>query len=116
MATLDLKVLTEQLKLLIADPGAAASDEVRRQEVQHLARAAAVALEDPFETVQRLAYSVRSISFSQSAIMCLLYSIPLITEYAIFFIVLTGVMSNILRKDRWWDMVHATKSLLKMDY
>jgi hypothetical protein len=48
-------VLLDQLRALVANPEAFASD---RQEIIALARQAAVALEEPFETLQRLVYSV----------------------------------------------------------
>lgn len=60
----DLKILTEQLKLLIESPDAllqVAADEDQKQELLRLSRQAAAALESPFETLQRLVYSVRKI-------------------------------------------------------
>ena len=52
----DLSSLIAQLEAVVADPSAAGPDRLR---ILSLARAAAVAVEEPFETVQRLAYSVR---------------------------------------------------------
>ncbi|KAK7408045.1 hypothetical protein QQX98_009818 [Neonectria punicea] len=52
----DPNVLIEQLKLLVGNP-AILADETLRQEIKQLARQAAGALDAPFETVQRLAYS-----------------------------------------------------------
>lgn len=54
----DLGVLIEQLQRVIANPEAVAAAGPQRQEILQLARTAAVAIEEPFETVQRLAYSV----------------------------------------------------------
>lgn len=63
----DIDTLIAQLQSIVADPkGAAVAagiDDAKRQQLQQLARAASVALEEPFQTVQRLAYSV-SQSFS----------------------------------------------------
>ena len=49
-------VLIGQLRALVENPEAFSS---QRQEIIKLSRQAAVVLEDPFETFQRLAYSVR---------------------------------------------------------
>ncbi|KAK2594288.1 hypothetical protein QQS21_007994 [Conoideocrella luteorostrata] len=56
---LNLNVLIEQLELLNANPEAlaAADAETARQRILQLTRAVAVAIEEPFEAVQRLAYS-----------------------------------------------------------
>jgi hypothetical protein len=48
-------LLVQQLKALIANPEAFSSQGT---EIIQLSRQAAVALEGPFETIQRLAYSV----------------------------------------------------------
>ncbi|KAM3552003.1 hypothetical protein MY1884_007425 [Beauveria asiatica] len=53
--------LIAQLQAIVADPksfaATAAIDDITRQQLKQLTRAASVALEEPFETVQRLAYS-----------------------------------------------------------
>jgi hypothetical protein len=59
MPAADLDVLTAQLKLLLENP-AAAKDDAQRLQLKQLARAASLALEQPFETLQRLVYSVRA--------------------------------------------------------
>ena len=48
-------ILLQQLRAVIETPDAFATD---RQEIMNLARKASVELEGPFETMQRLAYSV----------------------------------------------------------
>jgi hypothetical protein len=48
-------LLLEQLRALVETPDAFASE---RQEIIKLSRKAAVILEEPFETFQRIAYSV----------------------------------------------------------
>jgi hypothetical protein len=48
-------LLLEQLRALVEAPGAVAG---QRQEIIKLSRKAAVILEEPFETFQRIAYSV----------------------------------------------------------
>ncbi|KAM3427705.1 hypothetical protein NHJ13734_008887 [Beauveria thailandica] len=57
----DVDALIAQLQAIVADPkrfaAAAAIDDITRQQLKQLTRAASVALEEPFETVQRLAYS-----------------------------------------------------------
>ncbi|EJP67382.1 sterigmatocystin 8-O-methyltransferase precursor, putative [Beauveria bassiana ARSEF 2860] len=57
----DVDALIAQLQAIVADPkrfaAAAAIDDTTRQQLKQLTRAASVALEEPFETVQRLAYS-----------------------------------------------------------
>lgn len=58
----DPKTLTEQLKLLIESPDALGASEAQKQELLRLSRQAAGALESPFETLQRLVYSVRTAS------------------------------------------------------
>lgn len=63
----DIDALIAQLQAIVADPkGAAvagAIDEAKRLQLKQLTRAASVALEEPFETVQRLVYSVSLFSF-----------------------------------------------------
>lgn len=59
----DPKTLLEQLKLFVKCPDAFQADETQRQELLKLSRQAASALESPFETLQRLVYSVRTASF-----------------------------------------------------
>lgn len=54
----DLDVLIEQLQRVIANPEAVSAAGSQRQQILQLTRTAAVAIEEPFETVQRLAYSV----------------------------------------------------------
>lgn len=58
----DVDVLITQLQAIVADPKgeavASAIDDIKRQQLKKLTRAASVALEEPFETVQRLVYSV----------------------------------------------------------
>ena len=54
----EVAVLIEQLQRLVADPGGLIADEAQRQELKQLARSTAVLLDEPFDTVQRLAYSV----------------------------------------------------------
>lgn len=60
--TLDVEILIAQLQAIVADPKGAtvalAIDDTKRQQLKQLARAASFALEEPFETVQRLVYSV----------------------------------------------------------
>ncbi|KAH6957576.1 hypothetical protein BKA56DRAFT_602021 [Ilyonectria sp. MPI-CAGE-AT-0026] len=51
-------LLIDQLKLRLQDPESLA-DDAQRYELKQLCRRAAGALEAPFETAQRLAYSVR---------------------------------------------------------
>ncbi len=59
-ARVELDSLAQQLRSVLNNPDAfAGADEAQRLEVKQLARAVSVALEQPFETVQRLAYSVR---------------------------------------------------------
>ena len=53
-------LLIDQLKLLLHD-SESLKDDAQRQELKQLCRRAAEALEAPFETVQRLAYSVGSL-------------------------------------------------------
>lgn len=58
----DVDALIAQLQAIVADPkrfaATAAIDDTTRQQLKQLTRAASVALEEPFETVQRLGYSV----------------------------------------------------------
>lgn len=56
MATPNPTALIEQLNAVAEDPDAL--NPSQRQEIIHLSRKAATALEGPFETFQRLAYSV----------------------------------------------------------
>lgn len=56
----DPKTLLEQLRLLVDHPDAFQVDEAQKQELLKLSRQAASALESPFETLQRLVYSVRT--------------------------------------------------------
>lgn len=58
----DPKTLVEQLKLFVESPDAFQADEAQKQELLKLSRQAAAALESPFETLQRLVYSVRTAS------------------------------------------------------
>lgn len=53
---MDTNALIEQLERIIADPSVV--DEGSRLRVMQLTRQASVAVEQPFETVKRLAYSV----------------------------------------------------------
>lgn len=53
---MDTNALIEQLEKIIADPSVV--DEGSRLRVRQLARQASVAVEEPFEMGQRLAYSV----------------------------------------------------------
>ncbi|OAA64103.1 O-methyltransferase, family 2 [Akanthomyces lecanii RCEF 1005] len=59
--TPDVDVLIAQLQAIVADPKgstvALAIDDTKRQQLRQLTRAASFALEEPFETVQRLVYS-----------------------------------------------------------
>ncbi|KAF9695382.1 hypothetical protein EKO04_006678 [Ascochyta lentis] len=50
------QALIEQLRLLTADPAAYFQDDVQKRDFQKLARQAATAVEEPFETMQRLVY------------------------------------------------------------
>lgn len=50
--------LLAQLRLLAADPGSYFDDAAQRQEFQDLARQAAMAVEEPRETMHRLVYGV----------------------------------------------------------
>lgn len=52
------QALIEQLQLLIADPGSYFQDDAQKRDFQKLARQAAAAVEEPFETMQRLVYGV----------------------------------------------------------
>lgn len=61
--TSNATVLIEELKALIANPNVPSA---QRQEIIQLSRKAAVVLEEPFEMLQRLAYSVR-LSLRQKA-------------------------------------------------
>lgn len=56
----DPKALIEQLQLLNADSGSGSyfQSEAQKQEFQKLALKAARAVEEPFETMQRLVYGV----------------------------------------------------------
>lgn len=58
----DVDALIHQLQAIVEDPKGAAIlsniNDAKRQQLKQLARAASVALEEPFETVQRLVYSV----------------------------------------------------------
>lgn len=56
----DIDALITQLQAIIADPSGCTTglDDTTRQRLKQLTRAASVALEEPFETVQRLVYSV----------------------------------------------------------
>lgn len=56
----DTTVLIEQLKLLVEKPESFSGDEAQNLELLKLSRRAVVALESPFETLQRLVYSVRT--------------------------------------------------------
>lgn len=62
----DPETLTEQLKLLIESPDTLGANEAQKQELLRLCRQAAAALESPFETLQRLVYSVRAASLLSS--------------------------------------------------
>ncbi|ATY63776.1 O-family 2 [Cordyceps militaris] len=55
----DIDALITQLQAIIADPSGCTTgvDDTTRQRLKQLTRAASVALEEPFETVQRLVYS-----------------------------------------------------------
>lgn len=50
--------LIAQLRLLTADPGSYFQDEAQKRYFQKLARQAGTAVEEPFETMQRLVYGV----------------------------------------------------------
>lgn len=52
------QVLIEQLRLLTADPSSYFQDEAQKRNFQKLARQAGAAVEEPFETMQRLVYGV----------------------------------------------------------
>ncbi|EGX93533.1 O-methyltransferase, putative [Cordyceps militaris CM01] len=56
----DIDALITQLQAIIADPSGCTTglDDTTRQRLKQLTRAASVALEEPFETVQRLVYSL----------------------------------------------------------
>lgn len=60
----DPKILLEQLRLFVDDPDAFQGDETQKQELLKLSRQAASTLESPFETLQRLIYSVRNTTIS----------------------------------------------------
>ncbi|ODA76985.1 hypothetical protein RJ55_07502 [Drechmeria coniospora] len=53
----DLSVLVAQLELVLGNPEAAAADDAQRLRVRQLARSASTALEQPFETLQRIVHS-----------------------------------------------------------
>ena len=50
--------LIAQLRLLTADPGSYFENEAQKRDFQRLARQAGTAVEEPFETMQRLVYGV----------------------------------------------------------
>ncbi|UPX16343.1 uncharacterized protein EKO05_0006751 [Ascochyta rabiei] len=50
------QALIEQLRLLTADPSAYFQEDAQQRQFQKLARQAATAVEEPFETMQRLVY------------------------------------------------------------
>lgn len=52
------QALIEQLQLLSADPSSYFQDDAQKRDFQKLARKAATAVEEPFETMQRLVYGV----------------------------------------------------------
>jgi hypothetical protein len=52
------KALIEQLRLLTADPSFYFQDEAQKRDFQKLTRQAGAAVEEPFETMQRLVYGV----------------------------------------------------------
>jgi hypothetical protein len=52
------QALIEQLQLLSADPSSYFQDDAQKRDFQKLARQAATAVEEPFETMQRLVYGV----------------------------------------------------------
>jgi hypothetical protein len=52
------QALIEQLRLLTADPSSYFQDEAQKRDFQKLARQARTAVEEPFETMQRLVYGV----------------------------------------------------------
>lgn len=56
----DPTILREQLRLFVENPDKFEVDEAQKQELLKLSRQAASVLESPFETLQRLVYSVRS--------------------------------------------------------
>lgn len=53
-------LLIEQLRLLVAEPGSYFEDEAQKSDFQKLARQAGAAVEEPFETMQRLVFSVNA--------------------------------------------------------
>jgi hypothetical protein len=55
------QALIEQLQLLTADPSSYFQDEAQKRAFHRLARQAATAVEEPFETMQRLVYSVSDV-------------------------------------------------------
>lgn len=55
----DMKVLIDQLRLLVNSPDAFPGDESQKRELLQLSRQAAAALQSPFEMLQQLVYSVR---------------------------------------------------------
>lgn len=56
---MDTNALIQQLEKIIADPSVV--DEGSRQRVKQLARQASAAVEQPFETVRRLVFTVSQI-------------------------------------------------------
>ena len=52
------QALIEQLRFLNADPSSYFQDEAQKRDFQKLARQAGTAVEEPFETMQRLVYGV----------------------------------------------------------
>lgn len=52
------QALLEQLRLLTADPSSYFEDEAQKRDFQKLARQAGTAVEEPFETMQRLVHGV----------------------------------------------------------
>lgn len=52
------QALIEQLRLLTADPSSYFQSEAQKRDFQKLTRQAGTAVEEPFETMQRLVYGV----------------------------------------------------------
>lgn len=55
----DINVLMDQLTLLIDSPDTYPGNEEQKRQLLRLSRQATTSLESPFETLQRLVYSVR---------------------------------------------------------
>lgn len=65
----NIHVLTEQLTLLVESPDTFPGTEEQKVQLLRLARQAAASLESPFETLQRLVYSVRTLALQKYGLL-----------------------------------------------